>query len=402
VTGSRHLAEPAVLGGPAGLRAAIAASGGPAIALVDRVVSETAAGREALCYIRSQPQFAAVRVVEGSPQARDLVEIAAARPGIRLVVGIGGGCVIDQVKLLAGLYRRDDTTRYLSVSQRAGWTSLRADAEREVTLVVVPTTLGTGAEMSRVACLESAAGKRLIEGAVLRADAAVYDARMTATLPGALVMEGIFEAWSRLLGALGGAAASVASEDALATGAATRLTELGFEARDELLAGGAPGEELRHEVARLSAMSHSHWLHLSRPPFAYKAWFLATELAGHAGTRKVPAMAAVLPPVWEEILSGGGVLGDRRALLRAWRAIRAVASADLPADPVDGLRRLLASWGVAASAGDVNPEAVARGAIRRWGAGLPMLGGTDLELLKRVFEGCLETATNARTEAYDL
>ncbi len=198
-------AEPAVHAGPAALTEAIAGLDRPAVALVDRVFSETGVGRAALDHLRSQPRFANVRLVNEPATLTGLVEAAALHPGTRLVVGIGGGTVIDEAKLLAGLHRRADTARFLRVSQRAGWTSLRGEPEQEVALVVMPTTLGTGAEMSRVACLDGSEGKRLIEGALLRADAAVLDSRATATLPGRLVMEGVFEAWSRILGALAGA-----------------------------------------------------------------------------------------------------------------------------------------------------------------------------------------------------
>lgn len=392
------MGEPSILAGPSALRGALAPFAGPAVALVDRVVSETAAGVAAREHLRSHHRFAEVVLVDSPPTAQGLVDFVAGHPGVRLVVGIGGGTVMDQVKLLAALYRRADTARFLTVSQRAGFTSLGEAPERDVALVIMPTTLGTGAEMSRVACLEGSDGKRLIEGELLRADTAVFDPQATATLPGRLVMEGIFEAWSRLLGGLAGGPSAVPSEDALAIGIATRLTQLGDEVRTTLAEGRAPGGDLRLEVARLSAMSHSHWLHLLRPPFGYKAWCLATELASYAGGRKVPALAAVLPPVWAEILSGSGVLGDRRALLRAWQAVSEAASPALPDDPVEGLYELLRSWKVSEGAiGNVDPEVVGRSAMRRWGAGLPMLGAADGPLLERIFDACrgVSTATFA-------
>lgn len=392
--------EPAVLVGPAALTDAIAGFEGPAVAVVDRVVGETEIGRAAVAHLRSQPRFQDVALVDEPATVPGLVEAADRRRGTRLVVGIGGGAVIDRVKLLAGLHRRTDTARFLAVPQRAGWTSLRAERERDVGLVVMPTTLGTGAEMSRVACLDGRDGKRLVEGALLRADAAVLDARVTATLPGLLVMEGVLEAWSRVLGALAGAPSAAPSEDALAREIAARLTQLGFQARDALAAGRAPDAELRHEVARLSAMSHSHWLHLGRPPFAYKTWFLATELASHAAVRKVPALAAVLPPVWAEILSGSGVLGDRVALVRAWEAVTRGADVGLAEDPLTGLCDLLRAWQPAERFEEpalrVDPDAVARSAMRRWSAGLPMLGEADGRLLHRIFASCARVPTGAR------
>lgn len=401
MTASPRIAEPAVLVGPAALAEAIAGCDGPAVAFVDDVVSETETGREVVAHLRSQPRFEEVRLVGGPATAEDLVGFAAEHPGIGLVVGVGGGAVIDRVKLLTGLYRRADTAGFLTLIQRAGWTSLQGASERDVALVVMPTTLGTGAELSRVACLDGSDGKRLIEGELLRADVAVLDPRATATLPGRLVMEGIFEAWSRILGALAGAPSTSPGEDALAREVATRLTQLGFEARDALVDGGATDDALRHEVARLSALTHSHWLHLARPPFAYKAWFLATELASRVGGRKVPALTAVLPPVWAEILSACGVLGDREGLLRAWQAVGRGAGDTLAEDPVAGLHELLSAWHLEASFADVapsvDPDCVARSAMRRWSAGLPMLGQADRPLLRRIFDSCASAPTAAPT-----
>lgn len=390
------MGEPTFLTGPGALRAAVAAYAGPAVAIVDGRVAETGAGRAALADLRSSARFAVIRAQEHPAPASVLAELAADHPGTGVVVGIGGGSVIDQAKLLAGLLRRADTARFLTIAQRAGWTSLRGSAERDVGLALLPTTLGTGAEMSRVACLDGPDGKQLVEGEILRADIAVVDAGATATLPGALVMEGVFEAWSRTMGALAGASSSAPSEDALATGLAVRLTQLGDAAHAALDAGHPVDAGARLEIARLSAMSHSHWLHLGRPPFAYKAWFLATELAGHAAARKVPALAAVLPAIWREIAAGEGVLGDAGALARAWDAVRGAADGELPDQPAEGLTELLRAWGLAeepVEAGD--PEAVARSALRRWGAGLPMLSGAGAPLLTRIFTSQKQNSTGA-------
>ncbi len=146
-------------------------------------------------------------------------------------------------------------------------------------------------------------------------------------------------------------------------------------------------------------MTHSHRLHLCWPPFAYKAWFLATELAGYVAARKVPALIAVLPPVWEEILTGRRVLGSRDALLQAWQAVRRGADQALAEDPVSGLRELLRAWGLAgcleSHAADVDPDAVARRARRRWSAGLPMLGAADGPLLREIFGACARPPASA-------
>ena len=96
------------------------------------------------------------------------------------VLGIGGGSVIDVAKLVAALARGQQT-----VPEIFG-TNLLAD--RQLTLVCLPTTAGTGAEVSPNAILldESDELKKGVVSPYLVADAAYIDPLLTLTVPPAV------------------------------------------------------------------------------------------------------------------------------------------------------------------------------------------------------------------------
>lgn len=96
------------------------------------------------------------------------------------VLGVGGGSVIDVAKLAAALIRGQQT-----VSEIFGINLLRG---RELTLVCLPTTAGTGAEVSPNAILldESDALKKGAVSPHLVADAAFVDPLLTLSVPPAV------------------------------------------------------------------------------------------------------------------------------------------------------------------------------------------------------------------------
>src|SRR5690606_41617741 len=86
----------------------------------------------------------------------------------------------------------------LSPGHPCGCSALPAGARRRAPLAVVPTTLGTGAETSRSACIQVHGRKRLVFGDGLRPDSAVHTPAATDTLPDDLIAEGVLEALLRL------------------------------------------------------------------------------------------------------------------------------------------------------------------------------------------------------------
>src|SRR5690606_41823186 len=100
-------------------------------------------------------------------------------------------------------------------AQRSGTIILPVRVERRTQLLAIPTTLGTGTELSAVACLVYPEGKRIISGLCLRPDAAVLDPLATETLPVELVAEGTLEALFRTVSPHIGDHADLPEQDTL-------------------------------------------------------------------------------------------------------------------------------------------------------------------------------------------
>jgi len=105
---------------------------------------------------------------------------AARRDNIEAVLGIGGGSAIDAAKLLAALTRGTQ-----SVAEVFGINLL---ASRALPMVCLPTTSGTGAEVSPNAILldEAAALKKGVVSPHLVPDTAFVDPLLTLTVPPAV------------------------------------------------------------------------------------------------------------------------------------------------------------------------------------------------------------------------
>lgn len=307
------------------------------------------------------------------------------------VVAVGGGRVLDAGKLVVAAAAAPAVLARAASGERCGWVPLPPTQTRRPLLVAVPTTIGTGSEVSRFACLDTAAGKRLVQGDQLRADLAVVDEATTRTLPAQQVLLAVVEVLARVVGPYTGSLEPVPTQDRVAEALLGRLVEVG-----ELItawAGEHPDAEvpvdLRVDLAELSRVSHSPWLSRGRPPFAASVWFLATELATAADSTKAEAICAVLPSLWAmlaeaprlgnadcadvlaAVIAGrvpetgcGTAAGTVRALFERW---------DLP-------RRLSTSVTVANLAGTTT---------RRWGAGLPMLAGVTRSHVEAVFAGAV-------------
>lgn len=98
-----------------------------------------------------------------------------------LVVGIGGGSVIDAAKAIAGLYTNGtDPYEYLEVIGRG-----KPLLNRALPFIAVPTTAGAGAEVTRNAVLESPEHgvKVSLRSPFLLPAAAVIDPQLTLSLP---------------------------------------------------------------------------------------------------------------------------------------------------------------------------------------------------------------------------
>ena len=309
-----------------------------------------------------------IRLDAGNVDLRTVSSLAdqLAEHAPETVVGIGGGSVLDMVKL-AGLVHADPGMRDVLAAwgRRAGVIALPAGRDSGPRRIFVPTTIGTGVEVSPVACVLVDGHKRIVTGDRLRPDTAVLDPACTAGLPDHLLREGVLEALLRILGPVAGSPPVGGLPDAEARALAGHLVAIG-----DRLAAGETGARIRLQAAMASAATHTGWSLSGRYPFSAKHWYLANELSTVLGLRKMTATAMLLPAVWSRIEAGDRRYGDPAQLAMAWRWVDDSA-------PVAGLRALLRRWqiggGPRPSSADLGEAA--RRAVTSWGGRLPMLAG---------------------------
>ncbi|NHC15590.1 iron-containing alcohol dehydrogenase [Motilibacter deserti] len=379
------------------------------VLLVDAGMAATTAGEALVARVRRELMRAEHPVDEHVHQAGattvEAVRDTAARwqeSEVGRVVAVGGGSTLDLAVLGTLPPALLDGPAWRS---RCGLVALPA-ARPTAGRVLVPTTLGTGAEVSTSACCERGDGKVLVVGAALRGDEAVVDPAATDGLPASLCGEAGIEVLARLLvpfagpGSDTGAPVHHADEHVLADLRA--LARPLAQVADALAVGAEVGRVARLGLATVGAHSHLGWGHLGRSPFASPVWYVATELAAELGVSKVRATAALLP-VWARAVVGGdGRWGSAARLRRAWEPF-ATTLADapsvhppLPAEPVDGLQEMVSRlvptlapvWGTHVG------DAVADRCARRWGGGLPMLAGLDTYAVAALVEEALAASAN--------
>jgi alcohol dehydrogenase len=118
-----------------------------------------------------------------------------ARQDVAVVVGIGGGSALDAAKAIAGLLRmRGSVLDYLE-GVGAGL-SYQGPA---VPLIAVPTTAGTGSEMTRNAVLGAQGFKKSFRDERLVAELALIDPDLLASCPPAIIAANGMDALTQLL-----------------------------------------------------------------------------------------------------------------------------------------------------------------------------------------------------------
>ncbi|WP_195905813.1 daptide-type RiPP biosynthesis dehydogenase [Parafrankia discariae] len=293
--------------------------------------------------------------------------------GLDTVVAVGGGSLLDLVKLGCLAMADPDLPARLGAG-RSGVVALPAPPAGTVPhRVLVPTTVGTGSEISPVACVGVRGRHRLALCEGMRAEVAVLDPAATHGLPRPMVVEGVLEALMRLLGPFVGSPEPRPVADAAALSLVTELVRLG----DRLAAGrpGQPTGEQRLLAAELSAYTHAGWSLIGRDPFGGKAWYLANEVASVLAVSKMVATVPMTAGVWSRVAAGDTRFGGAGRLAVAWDATRRASGHRLPADAARGIRRLADGWGVprcpvpaAAQLADI-----ARRVTHAFGGGLPAL-----------------------------
>lgn len=162
-----------------------------AAGLADRVEAMLADGPPVTRFVAPAGEPAVATVDEAATRARTLD-----RP---VIVGLGGGTALDIAKLVAGLERTDrDLGDYLLGADTFGE---RAPA------VMIPTTSGTGSEVTRTCIVSGARGAKLwVWSPVLGPDSVLLDPELTTSMPRSLVVATGLDAFVHALEAATGQA----------------------------------------------------------------------------------------------------------------------------------------------------------------------------------------------------
>ncbi len=325
---------------------------------------------------------------------------AIARGGAQLVVAVGGGTVMDTAKAAALAARCPDAY----ASPWAGECGLVipevGGLRRPLPSVLCPTTVGTGSEVSPVACLSNDGRKKLVTHPLLRPSLAVLDPEATAATPRHVVVEGALEVLLRSLGpALGtpAAAGSARSHRALADratfAAARQVLRDGEQVVRARGSAGATERAARHRLALASAETHLGWGGLGREPWGHKLWYLAHEVGVAVGVSKITATAALLPAFLRVVGEGGWLEAGSPA--RLGQLLRLTdGGAHGGAVSVEAASRLLAHWGLPTSLAQLGVRAGAVGELARrtfaaWGPPLPALAGIDVDGVAALYDSAL-------------
>lgn len=325
----------------------------------------------------------------GTETDLDAVTSTAERLGKdSMVLGVGGGRVIDRVKLATLAASDPACAGVLASPQRCGFVMLSDRARRHLPLIVVPTTLGTGAESSRTACLRVGPSKRLVHGGALRPDVAVLDPAATATLPSWLVVEGALEALIRVCSYYVGHHGHRGGSDRRAEELVAELVSLASVATAQVADGGTVSASVRARIGLISSRSQDDDLHEGLAPFSDKCWPLANELSSATGVRKLTAMAALTPELWRRVLDGKACWGSAERLVHLWVTVRDSVPG-LLADPAAAMEHLMDDWQVDRRVPRPDVDVLAGSTARAWAHGLPMLRGVTHEELRSVYDGAL-------------
>lgn len=297
----------------------------------------------AVCRSAGTPTLARVREV--------VAEAAAHRAN--LVVGIGGGSVMDLAKVTAlGATNpdllQDDTWSGAGVLDRYQDGSLQPGLPS----LLVPTTAATGSEVNVVAALEHQGQRRLLVCGGLAPATALLDARVLHTLSDRALLDGVLETFARLLGPyLTDARDEVDTTDRVTEALCHQTLTLG----DQLATGGrTPGSDA--DLLWLTTVTGTHLATVGRPSWGHTLWYLQDTVGAVTGLPKGPATAAVLPAYLESIASARGLgahLGSADRLRSLITAVEPLLGSTEDR-PGQAARVLLQRWGMPTSLRDLD------------------------------------------------
>jgi len=135
--------------------------------------------------------------VHGEPTVEVVREGTRAAHGCDMIIGLGGGSIMDAGKAIASLAtNHGDVFDYLEVIGRG-----QALTERPLPYVAIPTTAGTGTEVTRNAVIESPAHgvKVSLRSPLMLPEIALVDPELTYSLPPAITASSGLDALTQLI-----------------------------------------------------------------------------------------------------------------------------------------------------------------------------------------------------------
>ena len=112
---------------------------------------------------------------EPTSEVIDSAAMTARNAGADIVIGMGGGSVLDSSKMLSLLLRNEGNT--------ADWLGVVEPPAGVAPLILIPTTCGTGAEATRIAMVTVAGSKRVVSCAKFLPTIAIIDPNLVSSLP---------------------------------------------------------------------------------------------------------------------------------------------------------------------------------------------------------------------------
>ena len=114
--------------------------------------------------------------IRENPEVASILEAAKLLDGVDCVIGIGGGSPLDAAKVIACLKRNKATSEEELYAQK--WEN------KSLPLILIGTTAGTGSEVTKVAVLSKANGRKSsIHNDRFYADFALCDPKYTSSMP---------------------------------------------------------------------------------------------------------------------------------------------------------------------------------------------------------------------------
>ena len=160
--------------------ARVAGAGAPVVAVVDAALMSIGPGAELVAALEAGGSAAGLYVeIAGEPKEAQVDAIAelARSTNARAVVAMGGGAALDAGKLAACVAAAEAPAREYAL----GAAPLPAP---RLGLICIPTTAGTGSEVTRTAVISTEGGAKLwYWGEALQPDMALLDPALTLSLP---------------------------------------------------------------------------------------------------------------------------------------------------------------------------------------------------------------------------